>query len=99
MWRFNSSLLSEPNFILFYLEFSIFYAINNTPDVSPSTVWETNKAYARSLIISHMKSKRRKALDHQRELEMQLSKAIKAYVETNLETMLAVKASFNSLLT
>lgn len=46
-----------------------------------------------------MKSKRRKALDHQRELEMQLSKAIKAYVETNLETMLAVKASFNSLLT
>lgn len=50
-----------------------------------------------------MNSKCRKALESQRELEIQLSEAEMAYVkdpsETKLKTMLAVRASLNSLLT
>lgn len=104
MWRFNSSLLSDPKFISYFTsEFKIFYEINNTPDISPSTLWETSKAYSRGLIISYASSKRRKACECQRELESQLSEAEKSYVtspsETNLKTMSAVKASLNSLLT
>lgn len=50
-----------------------------------------------------MKTKRRTALDRQRELETKLSEAEKAFaknpLDTNLESMLAVKASLNALLT
>lgn len=45
MWKFDSMLLGDPNFISYFAsELKIFYEINNTPAVSPSTLWETSKA-------------------------------------------------------
>lgn len=57
--RFNTHLLNYPHFISYFqTEFQIFYTSNNTPEVSPSILWETCKAYSRGLIISHEKSKK-----------------------------------------
>lgn len=96
--------LGDPNFTSYLTsELKIFYKINETSDVSPSILWETSKAYSRGLIISYVKNKRCKALQCQRELETKLPEAERTYAknppDTNLETMLAVKASLNTLLT
>ena len=97
-------LLGDPNFISYFTsELKIFYEINNTPDVSPSTLWETSKAYSRGLIISCVKTKRHKVLQRQRELETKLSEAEGTYAKNpsdiNIEAKLTVKASINTSLT
>lgn len=103
-WRFNPHLLSDSEFISYFKsEFKIFYTINKTPDISPSVLWETCKVYARGLIISYSKSKKRKSLEAQTKLEGELSNLEKTYTkypsEANMKAMLATKASLNSLLT
>lgn len=103
-WRFNSNLLSDPRFISYFKsEFNIFYNINKTPDITPTVLWETCKAYARGLIISYVRSKRRKSLEAQKELESTLAELEETYAkdpsDTNRKAMLATRASLNSLLT
>lgn len=74
MWKINSSLLGDPNFISYFTsELKIFYKIHDMSDVSPSTLWETSKVYSRGLIMSYVKTKRRKVLQRQRVLETKLS--------------------------
>ena len=52
-WRFNPLLLSEDEFTKFISsEIKIFLDINQTTGMSPSTVWESLKAYLRGQIIS-----------------------------------------------
>lgn len=103
-WRFNQHILSDPQFVSYFrTEFKIFYSINKTPDVSPSVLWETCKVYARGLIISYTKSKKRKSMEAQTKLEGELLHLEKTYAkypsEANMRAMLATKASLNSLLT
>ena len=103
-WRFNNHLLNDPNFISFFqTEFQPFFSCNNTPDVSPSLLWETCKAYSRGLIISYEKSTKRKRQEEQRILELQLSECEKAYIQsptdTNLKATLTTRTTLNSLLT
>ena len=53
-WRFNPLLLSEDEFIEFISsEIQMFLDINQTPGMSPSTVWESLKATLRGQIISY----------------------------------------------
>lgn len=84
-WRFNSHLLSDPNFISYFKsEFNIFYEINKTPDITPSILWETCKVYARGLIISYVRSKQHKSLEAQRKLEGTLVDLEKTYAKCPL---------------
>lgn len=53
-WRFNSSLLANDLFVDHATTASqVFFTINDTPDVSRGTLWETYKAYFRGYVISY----------------------------------------------
>lgn len=98
MWRFNSSLLSDPNFISYFTsESKIFYTITNALDILPSTLWETSKAYSRGLIILYNIYKVNDGVPEG--AGNPKTSYIKNPSESNLKTMLAAKASLNSLLT
>ena len=44
-WRFNTSLLEDPDFIsMIKKEWALFLEMNDSPEISPSLLWETGKA-------------------------------------------------------
>lgn len=74
LWRFNSLLLSDEEFLTFISDqISLFLDINMTSDVSISTVWETLKAYLRGQVISFMAKKKKDSKAKQIELEGQIA--------------------------
>ena len=53
-WRFNSLLLSDPNFVLTIKNrIDLFISTNVNPDTSAASIWEACKAYLRGEIISY----------------------------------------------
>lgn len=59
-WWFNPLPLSEDEFTKFISsEIKMFLEFNQTPGMSPSTVWESLKAYLRGQIISYCANKKR----------------------------------------
>lgn len=69
-WRLNSHLMSNPQFIDFITkELDFFLAVNRTPDVNPSILWETAKCYLRGSIISYTSAEKKRLLKTQLELE------------------------------
>ena len=72
-WRFNTSLLEDLNFTsLIKREWAAFLEMNESPDISPSTLWETGKAVMRGIIISYSSHKKK-----QQQLENTLERKIK----------------------
>ena len=60
-WRLNTSLLQDPEFDSFIRrEWASFLDINNTPEISPSLLWETGKAVLRGHIISFSVNKKKR---------------------------------------
>lgn len=52
-WRFNNLILSDSSFVDFINNrIDLFLSINDTPDISKATLWESLKAYIRGEIIS-----------------------------------------------
>ena len=73
-WRFNSSLLDDPDFTtLIKREWASFLEINDSPEISPSTLWETGKAVMKGIIISYSSFKKKQ----QQQLEKTLEEKIK----------------------
>ena len=73
-WRFNTSLLEDLNFTsLIKREWAAFLEMNESPDISPSTLWETGKAVMRGIIISYSSHKKKQ----QQQLENTLEQKIK----------------------
>lgn len=73
-WRFNSTLLSDSTFIQHLtVNIQVFFSINNSTEVSPSTIWETFKAVIRGCTISYMsfqnKQRREKLLKLTNEIQ------------------------------
>ena len=64
------------------------FSCNNTPDVSPSILWETCKAFSRGLIMSYEKSTKRKRQEEQRKVEIQLSGCERAYNQNPTDLIL-----------
>lgn len=59
-WRLNTLLLADENFNKFISsEITSFLEINQTPGMSPLTVWESMKAYLRGQIISYSAQQRK----------------------------------------
>lgn len=73
-WRFNNSLLEDPNFTtLIRREWASFLEMNDSPEISPSTLWESGKAVMRGIIISYSSHKKKQ----QQQLENTLEQKIK----------------------
>lgn len=59
-WRLNTLLLADENFNKFISsEITSFLEINQTPGMSPLTVWESMKAYLRGQITSYSAQQRK----------------------------------------
>lgn len=79
-WRFNSLLLADEEFKNFIRsQIELFVSINQTPEVSHSTVWESLKAYLRGQIISFCAKQKRAETEHLNELADQIVKLDAAY--------------------
>ena len=58
-WRFNSTLLSDSEFVRFIEQkISFFFETNTTPDVSALVIWDALKAYLRGEIIAFTANKK-----------------------------------------
>ena len=103
-WRLNSVLLSSPPFLEFLgKQWEIFMATNDTPDVNPSLLWETAKAYMRGSIISYTAAQKRDTIRKQLDLErsiQDLEKKFKASPSKHaLKNLEAARSALNQLLT
>lgn len=87
-------------------QLNFFFKENKTPDVSPSLVWDTAKAYIGDLIISYTAELKKNSRREERKLELELHELQTKYnsspsdelrndiqtVRTALETLLTKKA-------
>lgn len=81
--RFNSTLLSDDNFVKFVeREINFFFATNITPDVSNLIVWDAFKAYIRGQIISYTVRVKREAGKEREDLSHQIREIDKRYAQT-----------------
>uniref|UniRef100_A0AAY4BML7 Reverse transcriptase domain-containing protein n=3 Tax=Denticeps clupeoides TaxID=299321 RepID=A0AAY4BML7_9TELE len=72
-WRLNPSLLSCPKFLqLLKQQWNFFIEINKSPEVTPSVLWESAKAYLRGVIISYTSAKKKAAMKNIVELEKKI---------------------------
>ena len=77
-WRFNTSLLKDPDFIMFFKkQWEDFLHINDLPGISPCVLWETAKVVMRGQIISYS--------SHKAKIEKRLEKELEDKIKT-LET-------------
>lgn len=82
-WRFSSYLLANDPFVEHLTStMQLFFEINDTPDVSRGTLWETFKAYLRGQIISYSTHLRKMNMSRQSEL-VQMLKEIDDDYPTN----------------
>ena len=72
-WRLNTMLLAEEEFTNYIRsQIDIFVSINQTPEVSHSTVWESLKAYLRGQIISYCAKRKKETTKRLTELADQI---------------------------
>ena len=103
-WCLNTLLLSDEGFIKFISsEITFFLEHNQTPGMSPLTVWESMKAYLRGQIISYSTQQRKR---HNIKLEQLTNDILKLYAilavtpsNDLLKQRLTLQTEFNLLLT
>lgn len=103
-WRFNSTLLSDDNFVKFMeKEIGFFLTTNMTLDVSNLIVWDSLKAYIRGQIISYTAQVRRKSYKERSDLAHQIKEIDKQYAQTKSPDLykkrLELKTKFDLLTT
>lgn len=85
-WRFNKSLLKDPNFTTYFKkEWTDFLETNNTPDITASILWETAKTVLRGKIISYSTKKKKDemAREHFQEQEVKRLETLASRTPTN----------------
>ncbi|KAF3847423.1 hypothetical protein F7725_020451, partial [Dissostichus mawsoni] len=103
-WRFNSSLLSDDEFVKYLKDhITFFLEMNTTSDTSALMVWDALKAYLRGQIISFTAHKRRKAQRERSDLLSNISGTDAQYALTPTpelyNTKLELKTKFDLLTT
>ena len=103
-WRLDTTLLSNNSFTEFITsEWQQFISINKTPDISPSTLWETGKAYIRGAIISYTSAQKKDALKRQLDLEKTIdnleAQFKKSHTSSLARQLAAARSALNQLLT
>ena len=82
-WRFNSSLLSDTEFVKFIEQkISFFFETNITSDVSALVIWDTLKAYLRGEIIAFTANKKRLSQKDQLDLISKIREIDQQYAHT-----------------
>ena len=72
-WRLNTSLLEDPDFdSLIRREWASFLEMNDSPEISPSLLWETGKAVLRGKIISYSSYKKKQQQQLENTLEQKI---------------------------
>lgn len=85
-WRFNTSLLKDPEFdSLIREEWASFMEINDSPDISPTLLWETGKAVIRGKIISYSSHKKKLKQKLQNNLENKIKALTDDYANNPTE--------------
>uniref|UniRef100_A0A3Q2ZLT7 exodeoxyribonuclease III n=1 Tax=Kryptolebias marmoratus TaxID=37003 RepID=A0A3Q2ZLT7_KRYMA len=103
-WRMNPSLLSYPSFTNYITDqWNFFMDTNKTPDVNPSLLWETAKAFIRGCVISYTTAQKKAAIKDQlhlerivQETELQFKNTPSRALSKKLE---AARSALNQLLT
>lgn len=103
-WRLSPVLLSSQCFVDFVTsQCQLFFAENSTPDISPSTLWESAKAFIRGAIISYTSAQKKKALQRQLELEETLNEIEIQFKRSPnkhlLKRLEATRSALNQILT
>lgn len=79
-WRLNSSLLAQASFKDFLnTQISLFFDINDSPEISRCTLWETFKAYMRGQIISYVSNLKKLERAELESITKEISKIDKLY--------------------
>ena len=87
-WRFDSTLLSDDDFVK-YMEkhITFFFNTNLTPGISVMVVWDAMKAYLRGQIISYTANLKRRLTKERLELSKKIKELDQMYAHSkNLET-------------
>lgn len=103
-WRLKPTLLNNPHFVDYInRELKQFISENKSPEISPTILWETAKAYLRGAIISYTSAQKKKALQTQLELEQKIKELegkFKSSPSKLTEKQLdATRSALNQLLT
>ena len=102
-WKFNPLLLNDS---LFFEQTSKqiteYFSLNETPDISDSTLWEAFKAVMRGHIISYESKLKKDRQKRMSEISAELSSLEKVYIETAspsvLNNIMKLKFEYNSIL-
>ena len=79
-WRFNSTLLSDNDFVnLMKDQIDFFFRTNTSPETSSLVVWDALKAYLRGQIISYTVSMKKKASKERQDLANQIKSIDQQY--------------------
>ena len=79
-WRFNLSLLKDPEFDqIIRREWADFLKNNDSPILSPSLLWETGKAVIRGKIISYSSYKKKKEQQTEKDIEEKIKQLTEDY--------------------
>lgn len=88
LWRLNTALLSDVVFVTWLsMQLSLFLEINQMPEVSCLTVWDTLKAYLRGQIISFVANKNRALHKKRLNLSNEILQLDKQYAKTPTPTL------------
>lgn len=72
-WRLDPYLLTNKEFCKFIeSQIKLYFETNDTPEVTPCTLWEAFKAYLRGCVISYEAAKKKKEVTQCRHLEEQI---------------------------
>lgn len=102
-WRFNDSLLDDPAFDTFVKkEWKDFMELNDSPNISPSLLWETGKCVIRGKIISYSSYKKKQEQKLENELEIKIKQLTEEFAKNPTDTitkeLFSAKERLNSIL-
>lgn len=82
-WRFNSTLLSNNDFVKFMEEqITFFFDTNASSETTSLTIWDALKAYLRGQIISFSASMKKRAQKERIDLSIQIKEVDQRYAQT-----------------
>uniref|UniRef100_A0A8C5HQA3 Reverse transcriptase domain-containing protein n=1 Tax=Gouania willdenowi TaxID=441366 RepID=A0A8C5HQA3_GOUWI len=88
LWRFNTSLLNDSKFEkIIRKEWEDFLLTNDSPEISPSLLWETGKAVIRGKIISYSSFKKKQEQMAEKTLEEKIKKLTEEYAANPSELL------------
>ena len=98
-WRFNLSLLKDPVFnTMIEREWTSFMELNDSPETTAITLWETGKAYIRGKIIAYSSYKKKKQTELENELQLKIQTLTSKQGDNNLSEVRNAQLQLDKML-